>query len=265
MNPTRSAKRAAWACGVLGGLVAVLLFAPALWLAHGIAMATQGQVQLVNPRGTMWRGQADLLFTGGAGSRGQTALPQGIRWRIKPTWSEGQPAIWLSLTAPCCTQQPVRVTVLPQWQGAELRVASVESQWPAGLLTGLGTPWNTLRLDGQLRVLSPGMNVAWRSGRSQMDGTASVDALDVSSSLSSLRPLGSYRVELASSEEGNTATIKLSTLRGDMLLQGDGRWVGGRLRFEGDAQAAEGREAALSNLLNILGRRDGRRSLLKIG
>ena len=63
----------------------------------------------------------------------------------------------------------------------------------------------------------------------------------------------------------DNATVALQTLRGELLLQGNGQWVGGQLRFRGDAQAAPGREEALANLLNIIGRRQGPRSLLHIG
>jgi len=41
--------------------------------------------------------------------------------------------------------------------------------------------------------------------------------------------------------------------------------VGQRLRFTGEASAAEGQEASFDNLLNILGRRQGARSLLSLG
>jgi general secretion pathway protein N len=41
--------------------------------------------------------------------------------------------------------------------------------------------------------------------------------------------------------------------------------VGQRLRFSGEASAAPERAAALDNLLNILGRRDGARALLSLG
>ena len=42
-------------------------------------------------------------------------------------------------------------------------------------------------------------------------------------------------------------------------------WVGGRLRFSGEASASPEREAALANLLNIIGRRQGSRSVIQIG
>ena len=41
--------------------------------------------------------------------------------------------------------------------------------------------------------------------------------------------------------------------------------MGGRLRFRGDARAAPGNETALANLLSIIGRREGTRSLLTFG
>jgi general secretion pathway protein N len=37
------------------------------------------------------------------------------------------------------------------------------------------------------------------------------------------------------------------------------------MRFRGEARAAEGQEAALANLLNIIGRRQGATSLISIG
>jgi general secretion pathway protein N len=37
------------------------------------------------------------------------------------------------------------------------------------------------------------------------------------------------------------------------------------VRFRGEARANEGDESALTNLLNIIGRRDGARSVISIG
>jgi general secretion pathway protein N len=39
----------------------------------------------------------------------------------------------------------------------------------------------------------------------------------------------------------------------------------GGLRFRGEATAAGGEQPALANLLNIIGRRDGARSVIEIG
>ena len=257
--------RLAWIGGLLGLLAALIAFAPASWLANSVTSATKGQLQLVNARGTVWNGQADMVFTGGEGSRTQTALPQGLQWRLAPRLVSGSPAMALRLNAPCCTPEPMAITLIPRLGGAEMRIASSTSQWPAELLSGLGTPWNTLRVEGRLALQTPGMTLRWDQGRTSLQGEAAVEALDLASRLSALRPLGSYRMTMRADAEGNTTTLDLQTLSGALKLQGAGQWVGGRLRFEGVAEAAPEAEAALGNLLNIMGRRQGPRSLLNIG
>ena len=64
---------------------------------------------------------------------------------------------------------------------------------------------------------------------------------------------------------GEAPTLTLSTLDGHLQLNGTGQWVGNRLRFAGEASATPEREAALSNLLNIIGRRNGARSIITVG
>ena len=257
--------RIAWAAVLLGLLIALLLFAPARWLAQGVEKASQGQIRLVNASGTVWRGQADLMLSGGAGSRTQATLPRGLHWRLKPRFAQGAPALGIRLNAPCCTPEPVRMVLRPQWGGARLQVSALDSQWPADLLSGLGTPWNTLRIEGQLALQSEGLTLNWAQGRVNLEGALAIEARDIASRLSTLRPLGSYRLELQALPDNHSAALALRTLRGDLQLQGSGQWVGGRLRFQGEASAAPGREVALTNLLNIIGRRDGPRSLVSIG
>ena len=257
--------RMAWIGLVLGLVLALLLFAPARWLAQGIEKASNGQLRLINASGTVWRGQADLMFSGGEGSRTQTVLPRGLHWQLAPRLDAGMPALGIRLHAPCCTPKPIHLQASPRWGGGELKIAASSSQWPADLLSGLGTPWNTLRMEGQLALETEGMTLRWTQGRANMVGAVAIDALVIASRLSTLRPLGSYRLELQALEDGHSASLDLQTLRGDLQLQGSGQWVGGRLRFEGEARAAPGREVTLTNLLNIIGRRDGSRSLVNIG
>jgi general secretion pathway protein N len=78
--------------------------------------------------------------------------------------------------------------------------------------------------------------------------------------------MGSYRLRLQGSEAGTpTPSLDLDTLQGPLRLSGQGQWLGQRLRFTGEALAEPDAEVALSNLLNIIGRRDGARSLLSLG
>ena len=74
--------------------------------------------------------------------------------------------------------------------------------------------------------------------------------------------MGSYRITIMG---GGSPTLQLQTLEGALQLSGSGQWVGSRLRFSGVATAVPDREAALSNLLNIIGRRSGARSIITLG
>ncbi len=242
----------------LGALCALLLFAPAQWLADAVASQSKGLVQLAQARGTVWNGSARLLFTGGEGSQDISALPERVQWTLRPAWS----GLHIGLLAECCTPQVLQVSVSPRWAGMRLDLADAQSTWPAQLLSGLGAPWNTLQAQGRLQLQSQALSLEWNAGRMQIAGSAELQALDMGSRLSTLRPMGSYRLRLTG---GSNAILVLDTLEGALQLSGRGQWVGARLRFSGEASATAEREAALSNLLNIIGRRNGLRSTIQLG
>lgn len=257
-----SAARTPWAWALagalLGGLLTLALFAPAQWLANAVAQASGGQVQLAQARGTLWNGSAQLVLTGGAASQDRAALPGRIDWQLRPTWS----GLRAQLHAACCTDSALQLQVQLRWGGAHITLADSQSQWPAAVLAGLGTPWNTLQPQGKLALRTTNLQADWAAGRMVLSGQAQLDALAMSSRLSTLAPMGSYRFEL---QGGDVPTLTLHTLEGSLQLSGSGQWVGQRLRFAGEASAAPEREAALANLLNIIGRRSGARSLITLG
>jgi general secretion pathway protein N len=244
--------------GVLGVLCALVLFAPARWLAAAVERATGAQVLLLDARGTVWDGSAQLVLTGGSGSTDAAALPGRVSWELQALW-DGAAA---RVRTECCTPQPLDLRARWRPGGVRVQVGDAVSQWPARVVAGLGTPWNTLQLDGEVRLATQGLSVEWVEGRPVVAGRAELVALRVASRLSTLRPMGSYRITL---EGGAQATLRLETLEGSLQLSGTGQWVGRRLRFRGEASAVPGREAALANLLNIIGRRTGERSLISIG
>lgn len=249
-----------WAlAGTLLGLaLALIMFAPATWLAAALSQATAGQVQLIGVRGSIWTGSGRLLLSGGSGSRDGAALPGQVDWQLRPGWL----ALNLQVNATCCTPSPLRARLAQRWGGAALQLSDGATTWPAAVLTGLGTPWNTVQPEGNLRLETRGVSVEWIEGRLAMSGRAELTAQALSSRLSTLKPMGSYRVSLTG---GNSATLELATLEGNLQLSGSGRWIGSRLRFEGLASAAPEHEAALANLLNIIGRRNGARSIITLG
>jgi general secretion pathway protein N len=199
-----------------------------------------------------------MVLTGGAGSTDAAALPGRLHWNLQPRWD----GVLARLRPECCTQQAIELRAHWRLGGLRVSVADSLSQWPASVVAGLGTPWNTLQLDGDLQLRTQGLSVEWAAGRLGVAGRAELMALRMASRLSTLRPMGSYRITL---QGGTPATLAVDTLEGSLQLSGSGQWVGSRLRFSGEASAAPEREAALANLLNIIGRRSGARSLISIG
>jgi general secretion pathway protein N len=248
----------AWLGAAMGALGALLVFAPAAWLAQGVASASKGQVLLADARGSVWRGSAQLVLTGGANSTDATALPERVQWTLWPSMA----GLRGDVLPVCCSAQPAQVLASPHWGGARLDVSALQMNLPAELLAGLGTPWNTLNAQGQLALTANTLSVDWAQGRAQLDGNATLDMTGVSSRLSTLRPLGDYRLSL---NGGPVPTVQLQTLQGALQLSGTGQWVGSRMRFTGEASATPDREDALSNLLNIIGRRQGAKSLITLG
>jgi general secretion pathway protein N len=86
-----------------------------------------------------------------------------------------------------------------------------------------------------------------------VNGRTLLTMSDMGSRMSPVRPLGSY--ELAMDWQGQQARLNLSTVRGALLLSGNGTLERGRLQFSGQATAANGYEETLGNLLNLLGQR----------
>jgi general secretion pathway protein N len=260
---TTDTDSAPWRWAVAGAfaglLLALVLFAPARWLAALVRQASNEHVVLAAPRGGIWQGSAQLVLSGGAGSRDALALPGQLVWRIRPAWN----GVNVQLNAECCTPQALQFKAMPVgWGGVRLALSDSQSRWPASLLAGLGTPWNTVQAQGQLLVSSQGFTTQWVKGQLSLAGRLQLDATKISSRLSTLQPMGSYRLTLLG---GTPSTLELNTLEGSLQLSGQGQWVGQRLHFDGAASATPGSVDALSNLLNIIGRRNGATAIIKVG
>ncbi len=258
--------RWAIAGAVLGLLVALVLFAPAAWLASGLAKATGDRLLLVDPRGSLWTGSARLVLSPGAGSRDASELPERLGWRLRPIWADGALGLKLVLDQSCCIRPDAAVTVRLGMSRVNLRLPDATPdqpwiRWPAAWLVGLGTPWNTIVPDGQIAISAQQFVVEKSQGAWQVQGMTQLELRDFSSRLSTLSPLGSYQLNLMGA---STPQLLLQTQRGPLQLSGQGS-LGARTRFEGEATAAPGSEAALANLLNIIGRRDGARSIISVG
>jgi len=259
----KAVARWGWAGLVCGGVVALLVFAPATWVASAVAARTDQRVLLADARGTVWSGSAVPVLTGGSESRSAAMLPGRTSWKI------GLRALALELRVrqTCCITDELVLRLRPglgRWSVQLVPVSAQLGEWPAAWLAGLGAPWNTLQLGGTLRLSSSGLSLDMAAGRWSMVGQADLDLNNVASPLTTLDRLGSYRMHLDGTA-GRPLAATLSTLDGALLLSGTGQWTGSQFRFRGEARAAPGAERELDNLLNFLGRRQGALSLISIG
>lgn len=248
----------------LGLLLSSVLWAPARWLATAIEQATNHRVQLRQTTGTVWSGDALLALSPGPGpdSNPVRSLPSRIRWQ----WGWANGGLRLSLASDCCTPQTLQWWLRREDGHWVLGLDDQISTWPLSPLASLGAPWNTLQPEGRLQWQTQGLRLSEVAGRWLWHGQAQLQVQGLASSLSTLRPMGSYRLVLEGGPTGTaTPQLTLSTLSGPLRLSGQGQWLGQHLRFAGEASADEGFETALSNLLNIIGRREGSRSRLSLG
>lgn len=261
---TRTTRSNAWLAGLgaaIGVVLTLLLFAPARWVADACNAATEGWITLADAQGSVWKGSARLTLTAhGNRANGSNSvdLPGRIEWVLTPTWL----GLDARLTASCCMDKPLLLSLQLTFPGMQLRVQEHRSTWPADILVSLGSPWNTLAIQGRLTLSLSAVSLDWIEGRTRLGGQAVLLAEDITTRLSTLTPLGHYRLIL---DGGDVLRLQLQTLSGSLQLAGDGQWVGGRLRFVGEVSAKPEYEQALSNLLNIVGRRSGARSIIQLG
>jgi general secretion pathway protein N len=247
-----------------GAVIAFLANLPAAWVAQVVASATNQRLLLADARGTLWSGSAVAVLTGGPQSRDASALPGRLEWTL------GLRGYGFELRAQhaCCLNGSLAVQVRPGFGRIAFTVLPSPGwlgQWPSSWLGGLGTPWNTLQLGGAVRLVSPGVRVESVQGRWRVDGRADIELLGVSSRMTTLSTLGNYRMSVSGDAQSSTSRLQLSTQDGALQLSGEGSLGPNGLTFRGEARAEAADEPALNNLLNIIGRREGARSVISIG
>jgi len=232
---------------LLSVLLTLLAFCPASWMGALLEAQTGGRLALGDARGTLWNGSA---FIGAAPSGADPVaplLPGRFQWRLSPLVLLGQ--VDLRLENRAALSQPV--SIVGSWTRWQVSPASVSL--PAERLAALGAPLNTIRPSGRMLLSWTPLQLARHGNAIDVNGTVSLRMDDIASRLSPIKPLGAY--QLIMDWHGQQAQLKLSTIKGPMLLAGSGSLNQGRLRFSGTAEAAEGQEERLANLLNLLGQR----------
>jgi general secretion pathway protein N len=232
------------ALGVLLYVVFLVATAPAIWFAKATGRFSNGAISLTHARGTVWRGSAELHA--GAPASGVRDLGR-FQWRTQPWWLLlGRARIAVQLEGPAIRCQGA-LGIAP-WR--RVHVVGLEASFPASLVSlvygpaAFFEPTGTIELRAADAELSAAGLVAtieaqWRGAGGRFTGPAT---------------LGDYRIDVAGT--GESAAIRLTTLRGNLELTGQGRWKvtgDGAIQFSGSA-VPKADAAQLEPLLRALGR-----------
>ena len=295
----RRHRRLAIVGAAIGLAVGIVVSLPASLLASAVANATNDQFLLAEAEGTIWSGSAITVLTGGAGSHDASVLPTRLEWTLRPRWN----GVSLHLTQDCCLAHGMDLRLrrtLDAWQvniigpdergqevasaakitpgmsgadSAALAAATPLGQWPMGWLEGRGFPWNTIHPGGVLTLSTHNLSFALKNGHWSTLGSAQVEIRQASSRLTTLDSLGTYRVliqpdpstQIRPGDGASRDLVWISTIDGALLIDGRGLIGATGVRIRAEAHAAAGSEAALNNLLNLIGRRNGAMSDISIG
>lgn len=221
--------------------------APAAWV--GDWLQAQGRLRFVDPRGTVWNGSAMLGLSDG---RQVMLIPGRVSWKIGLTaLASGRVLAEVSHSA---LAAPLALSVASR----SIALKAGQAELPAALLAAFGVPFNTVRPGGNLGLRWT--DVELHDGA--LAGNLQIDWSEAQSALSTVAPLGSYRLQVTGA--GSSARLQLDTLRGPLRLQGSGAVTGGRVSFKGLASADPEMLPALIGLISVLGPRSGDQALLII-
>lgn len=228
--------------GVVFYLVFLIATAPAVWVVEAAARTSNGIVTLTNPHGTFWGGSAELHAGGPAtGVRHLGTL----RWRVNPLWlfvGRAQLALQLEGTA-TRGQAALRVG------RGQFNVQDLAATLPAQLVALVYPAAAFFAPTGTIDVQAPSIDVSHEG----LVAVATAQWQGAGGRFTS-GSLGDYRVDVTG--RGEIATIRLTTLRGNLDLTGEGQWRvtgDGDLRFTG-AATPKGDALPLEPLLRALGR-----------
>ncbi len=228
--------------GLLLYLVFVVATIPAALIADVTEKYSDG-VHLLNARGTVWRGSAQL--SAGTSATGIRDLGR-IHWNINPWWLfVGRAQVGVQLDG-----QNVRGRTNVGISRHRIALEDLDASLPAGLASLVYAPAAFFEPSGTIDVrtstaeltatgLEGKIEAQWRGAGGRFTGPSS---------------LGDYGIDIEG--KGPNATIQLRTLRGDLNLSGQGTWNvagDGAIRFTGRAQP-RGNAAQFEPLLRTLGR-----------
>ena len=231
------------ALGLGAYLIFLLVNLPAAWVGFALERASGGALGLGEPGGTAWKGRGALAVRSGTAY----ARVAGIEWSCNPlSLFTGRLNVAVS-GRDLDTHLRANVSL-----GAEsVRLQDLDANVPAALLESASSAAAFAKPEGSLRVKSESLEI----GKASVRGAASAEWIDAGLAGMQVPRLGDYRLQITAS--GDRADLRLSTLRGELRLTGEGEWRASRPRvvqLRGTAQTAPERKD-LEPVLRMMGAR----------
>jgi general secretion pathway protein N len=247
------------ACALFCALVVIVLSAPASFVDIGVNQSTQGRLRLADTQGTVWRGSGRIVLADIAAE----AAPYTVTGLVLPgrfEWTIAGLPLFIGRVNAQLSGGGLGSPVKFEGGISELKISASRLVLPSVDLSRMGSPWNTFKPQASLDVQWDNMTL--RQG--QFTGKAAFELKDIASALTSVRPLGSYKVDVVGA--GSSADVKLMTTQGPLSLTGNGVWNARQgLRLSIEALADETAKIKLQTLLSLMGRREGEKTIIRIG
>ncbi len=234
---------------VLAGIALYVFFlivtAPASLMEWVLPRLVNGRLEITQPEGGFWHGKAQqVMFKKNDGSQKQLG---SLEWEILIL-----PMFKMELATKVALEhgQNKSQGVVAKSLG-KFHIREMNTTLPIEVFAELMPTWQIWKPEGDLILKSKDFVIG-----KKLQGEAIAEWLNASVSLSRIKPLGSYHMDLQG--DNGVARIRVSTLSGVLRITGKGKWSGDRgVEFQGIAQAEPARKAELQDLLKLMGKEQG--------
>ena len=214
---------------------------PARWVAER-ALRQPLRVALQDVQGTIWSGSARAAI----GVYPGTFTVDRVEWGFLPSrLLQGRAAYEVAIRGAGFEARGELGRSFGAWTARNL-----DARVDAAVATVLA-PWmGAWRPEGTVTAKAPSLDYAQPELRGQMR----IDWMGAATALSEVKPLGTYRAEVAA--EGAGARLTVTTQSGPLRVAGQGRITfPSQLTFSGEARGEGPRAPALDPLLGLMGTR----------
>ena len=216
-------------------LVGLISFAPASLMGSVLERASAGKLTLAQTQGRLWKGSGVALLR--LKTRYQTL--GSYRWDLK--------VFSATLQVQAGEAAPMTVHFAPF--SGRINIDNLRITLPVSIMEIAAPQLGPYQLQGSLETSCDHLTL----DAAGMTGQVTMDWSRAASALSTISPLGDYRILLQGN--GSALDAQLSTLSGKLLLSGKGGFDNATgMHFTGTAQAAPGTaETELNEMLHHIG------------